>query len=148
MRATDLQELLHQQIPMAHALQVKVANLTSDMVELTAPLAPNGNHMGTAFGGSLGAIAILSCYAWLFNRLDDGGKECHVLIKSSHMDYIKPVTGDLHARCVFKNEAEIERVLQQFSRKGTARLYLEAEVIDAQKQVLCHFRGEFVARRK
>lgn len=148
MRATELQELLQQQIPMAHALQVKVAHLTPEVVELTAPLAPNGNHMGTAFGGSLGAIAILACYAWLFNHLDDGGKECHVLIKSSHMDYLKPVMGDLRARCVFKDEAEIERVLQQFTRKGTARLHLEAQVIDAQNQVLCHFRGEFVARKK
>jgi thioesterase domain-containing protein len=142
----ELQEFLHQQIPMARALEVGVTGLSADSVELLAPLNPNCNHMGTAFGGSLGAMMILACYAWLFNRLGEEGKHCHVLIQSAHTDYLKPVTGDIRARCL--RSEEIERVMEQFERKGVARVVLHSEVVDPAGVVLCKFSGEFVARRK
>ncbi len=33
-------------------------------VVLRAPLAPNANHKGTAFGGSLYSLAVLTGWAW------------------------------------------------------------------------------------
>ncbi len=132
---------------MARAIGVEVVKLSADEVELLAPLEPNHNHMGTAFGGSLGAMLILACYGWFFNRLGEAGKSCHVVIKSGQTDYLKPVTGALRSRCRFVATEEVALALRQFERKGSARLELESCVVGEGDEVLCRFRGEFVARR-
>jgi thioesterase domain-containing protein len=131
---------------MAKALGVEIVVLDPDEVRLTAPLSLNHNHLGTAFGGSLGAMMILACYAWLFNRMGVEGKNCHVLVQSAHTEYLKPVTGDLLARCAPVNSIEIEQALRQFERKGTGRVTLHSEMLSPTGEILCRFYGEFVAK--
>ena len=41
---------------------VKVESLDEDYLTLFAALAPNINHIGTAFGGSLHGLATLACW--------------------------------------------------------------------------------------
>ena len=52
--------LWHGHIPLAAAMQVSIARIDANALELTAPLDPNANHMGTAFGGALQALATLA----------------------------------------------------------------------------------------
>ncbi len=144
----ELRDFLYQEIPMARALEVQVVGLTAQAVELRAPLAPSRNHLETAFGGSLGAVMILACYSWLFHRLACDGKVAHVLIQSAHTDYLRPVAGEIRARCLAPDENQVQRMLEHFQRKGMARLTLTAQVIDAHETVLCQFTGDFVARNR
>lgn len=70
MTPTELTSFLHEQIPLARALSIEIIKADDHEALVMGPLAPNRNHMGTAFGGSLSAVLILSCYTWLFHRLD------------------------------------------------------------------------------
>jgi putative thioesterase YiiD len=63
--ARQIQELLHSKIPITRAMGVKVEDYDGRRLILSAPLDANVNHLGTAFGGSLNALAVLSGYGLL-----------------------------------------------------------------------------------
>jgi len=60
LKSEDLQERIDQEIPLAKHIGIVVESADDTTVVLRAPLAPNGNHKGTAFGGSLYSVAVLS----------------------------------------------------------------------------------------
>ena len=63
--ARRIQEVLHSKIPITRAMGVRVAEYDGRRLVLSAPLDANVNHLGTAFGGSLNALAVLSGYGLL-----------------------------------------------------------------------------------
>jgi thioesterase domain-containing protein len=140
----DLEAYLHEKIPLTRAMGVEVAECDDTHLVLTAPLAPNRNHLQTAFGGSLQTLAILSGYGLLWRLLDN--PEAHLVIRESSIRYERPVKGDLRAVCAAPSLAEFTRFQSEFARKRKARITLEA-VIDEDGEVAVRFRGVFVALR-
>ena len=72
---------------------VHVERFDESALILTAPLAPNHNHLGTAFGGSLATLATLAGYTLLWLELGD--RESHIVIQESQIRYLAPVRGEL-----------------------------------------------------
>jgi len=142
--AADLERFLHEQIPLTVAMGVQVAECDDMHLVLTAPLAPNRNHLQTAFGGSLHALATLSGYSLLWWLLRE--PRAHIVIRESTIHYEKPVRGELRAVCVAPPTAEVERFRENFARKGKARLTLES-TIEENSAVAVRFRGVFVVVR-
>lgn len=142
LRETEL--YLHTQIPLSLAMGVRVESLTGGELTLTAPLGPNHNHLGTAFGGSLVTLATLAGYAWLWLGLGD--RNSHIVVRESTARYRHPVTGDLRAVCRGPGEAEMEEFRAVLSRSGKARLTLQVMVEEAGR-VCVEFEGQFVALR-
>jgi len=61
-RLRTLELLLHAEIPLSQAMQVRVLRFDRNGLVLGAALAPNLNHKKTAFGGSLNSLATLACW--------------------------------------------------------------------------------------
>jgi thioesterase domain-containing protein len=144
MTAAEIEAYLHEKIPLARAMEVQVAECNDTRLMLTAPLAPNRNHLQTAFGGSLQALAILSGYSLLWRLLDN--PEAHIVIRESTIRYERPVKGELRAVCSAPSFLELTRFQSDFARKGKARIILEA-VIEQGGEAAVLFRGVFVALR-
>jgi len=89
---------LHLHFPLSQAMGVRVESHDERGLMLTAPLELNHNHLGTAFGGSLGALALFAGYGLLW--LEIGDENCHIVIRSSAIRYEKPVHGPLRALCL------------------------------------------------
>jgi thioesterase domain-containing protein len=142
LRATT--EYLHAQIPLTRAMEVRVVQHDAAQLVLTAPLAPNHNHLGTAFGGSLSALATLAGYALLWLELRDN--TAHVVIRRSSLQFHRPVRGELRAHCRAPDPAILTVFRETFTRKGKARLELRVEIIE-DGQVAVEFTGTFVALR-
>ena len=139
-----MEELFYGKIPITRALGVRVEEYDGRRLVLTAPLRENVNHLGTAFGGSLNALAVLSGYGLLWLELRDA--ECHIVIRESSIHYDRPVRGDIRAVCVRPDEEAMEAFKRQFRQKGKARIVLEATVED-EGVTAVRFRGTFVAMR-
>jgi thioesterase domain-containing protein len=140
----ETERFLHEKIPLSLAMAVRVESLTADVLVLTAPLGPNHNHLGTAFGGSLGALALLAGYAMLWLEIQD--RDCHIVVRSSTLDYRRPVRGQLRAVCRKPGEEELAHLKETFRRKGKARIHLRVDVVD--NEVTCvAFEGVFVILR-
>src|SRR5438067_12786961 len=102
--ARQIQDLLHSKIPITRAMGVRVENYDGARLVLSAPLAANVNHLGTAFGGSLNALAVLSGYGLLWLELQEA--DCHIVIRESTIYYDHTVRGEIRATCV-RPEAEL-----------------------------------------
>ena len=142
--AQQIQELLHGKIPITRAMGVEVEDYDGERLILSAPLEANVNHLGTAFGGSLSALAVLSGYGLLWLELKD--TECHIVIRKSTISYERPVRGEIRAICVRPHSDVLEEFKRSFHQKGKARIALSATIED-QGETAVRFEGIFVAMR-
>jgi thioesterase domain-containing protein len=140
----QIQELFYSKIPITRALGVKVEHYDGENLVLSAPLEANINHLGTAFGGSLNALLVLSGYGLLWLELQD--TECHIVIRESSISYERPVTGELRATCIRPEAELLSQFKKNFHDKGSARITLSATIED-QARMAVRFQGTFVAMR-
>ena len=144
MSTNELQAYLHAHIPMSHAMQVSVLDITADSVLLAAPLAPNINHRDTVFGGSASAVAILSAWALLHTRLRSAGVASRLVIQRNTMDYELPILGDFTARSSLAEPDAWPQFMRMLSRRGKGRMEVRA-VLECAGQLVGRLSGEFVA---
>ncbi len=140
----EITRYLHEKIPLTRTMGVKVETYNSEKLILSAPLEANHNHLGTAFGGSLAAIATLAGYSLIWLELGD--RDSHVVIKSSSIQYRYPVRGDLHAVCKRLDQNELDAFRTKFARTGKAGIDLSV-TIEENDRVCVDFQGLFVAIR-
>ena len=140
----QIEELFYSKIPITRALGVRVEGYDGRRLVLTAPLTENVNHLGTAFGGRLYALAVLSGYGLLWLELRE--TESHIVIRDSTISYERPVRGDIRAVCARPDEGELEAFRRNFEQKGRARISLSATIAD-EGVTAVRFRGTFVATR-
>lgn len=134
-------------IPLAAAMGVSIARLDGHALEIAAPLDPNANHMGTAFGGALQALATLA--GWGVAMMVAGPRfDGHVVIGRSHMSFLSPVPGALHARCLFPSAPKQAAVQSALAARGRARIDLVVTIgtiADGRLPEQARLEGRFVA---
>ncbi|MFH2134843.1 MAG: thioesterase domain-containing protein [Pseudomonadota bacterium] len=140
----QLQQTLHTDIPLTREMGLRVAAYDGQTLQLTAPLAPNVNDKGTAFGGSLYNIAVLCGWSLLRLKLNEAGlNKKNIVIHEAHTRYLLPVTGELHATCTLTGDVLTE-FMQPLQKKGRARITLTV-AIHQQDKTAVEFTGQYVA---
>jgi thioesterase domain-containing protein len=129
-------------------LGLSVASLSPLSLTLAAQLYPNLNHKGMAFGGSLHAIATLSCWAFLSSYVGTLDEGVSILISRSEVDYLLPVTSDFSVTCARADEKAWEIFLRTYTQRGKARIELGADIVRASGESALKYRGSFVAKNK
>lgn len=142
---SETEDYLYEKIPITRAMGARIESYDGHQLVMTAPLEVNHNHLGTAFGGSLAAVATLAGYATLWLKLGD--RESHIVIRKSSTDYLRPVKGDLRAICRCPSDAAFTRFRNTFAKAGKARLWLDVTVEDEAGEVCMTYRGLYVALR-
>jgi thioesterase domain-containing protein len=143
-RLSDTERFLHEKIPLSLAMGVQLEGDSQGRVILTAPLQANHNHLGTAFGGSLAAVATLAGYALLWLELDD--RDSHIVIRQSTISYRQPVVNEILATCLRPSDKEIKEFKKRFQRKGKASISLTVLIGDLSSPCV-EFQGDYVALR-
>jgi thioesterase domain-containing protein len=138
----EIETFFHERIPLTRAMGVCVENWDALELVLSAPLSQNFNHLGTAFGGSINALAILCGYGVLWLEL--GRTEAHVVIRESRMSFLRPVRHDLRAVCKRPEAEAIAALKTDLVRRGKARLSLSVELKE-DATTAAVFEGSFVA---
>jgi len=110
---------------------------------IEAPVALNSNHLRTAFGGSINAVATLAAYGFLWLELSDAN--AHVVVSESSIRFLRPVRETIHAVCLRPAADELAAFHAQFAAKGKARIELLVNVVEA-GLTAAEFEGTFVAR--
>jgi thioesterase domain-containing protein len=138
----EIELFLHEQIPLTQAMGLRVESYDGNQLTLTAPLQLNHNHLGTAFGGSLAAVATLAGYGFLWLELGD--RTAHVVIRESAISYRRAVRKKIRAICRRPEKAAVGAFKAEFTQKGKARIQL-AVTIEEDGIVVVEFSGTFVA---
>lgn len=138
-----LEQQLHADIALARPMQVRVLAADEKGLVLGAPLEPNGNDKGTAFGGSLYSLAVLAGWALLSQWMRSRGIDCEVVIQESEVEYLHPVTADFQAKVRAPDDAALQRCLRTLARHGRARIEVEVIVESARVEAV-RMRGRYV----
>lgn len=144
MHTSELEQYLHQHIPLSKAMAVSVLNADPHSVLLSAPLQPNINHRDTVFGGSASALAILAAWALVHLRLRAENIEARLVIQRNSMHYERPIAGAFMARASEQDIEDWPRFLRLLSRKGMGRVTVHS-ALEYEDRIAGRFSGEFVA---
>ncbi|HSW15401.1 MAG TPA: YiiD C-terminal domain-containing protein [Solimonas sp.] len=128
-------DYLYRSIPLTAALALRVQLLEADRVQVLAPLSANANHHGTAFGGSLATLAILSGWVLVQRALDEAGIEVRLMVQRSECDFLEPGDADLLAESRLP-EAEWPRFLQMLQKRGRARITIQTHIRIGAREVV------------
>jgi thioesterase domain-containing protein len=146
MSPDELQAYVHAKIPLAAFMQVSVASLAPDTLELAAPLEPNLNVHGTLFGGSGAALGLLAAWALAFLRVRDDELVADLVVRSHHMSYLKPITGSVVAAARFKEADTWQNFAASVRHTGRGRLAVEV-ALESDGHVCARLTAEFAVRR-
>jgi thioesterase domain-containing protein len=138
-----LQETLAEEIPITRHIGVRVQSYDGERLILQAPLEQNINHKGTAFAGSLNALATLAGWGQLWLILKEQNIRAKIVIQDSSSNYLFPVTGDFTAICYKPDAYEIVRMQQTLRKRGKARIELFTEIYD-NHVIAVSFKGRYV----
>jgi thioesterase domain-containing protein len=131
-------------MPITTALGIGIAELDDRHLSLMMPLAPNRNHKGTVFAGSLSALATLTGWSVIWLKLREAGVEAHVVIQDAQIRYLAPTRTDVISTTAFPDTATWQRALSGLQRRGKSRLALNAELRDDTGAVVATFSGRYV----
>lgn len=123
MDAAALNRYLHEQIPLAAAMQLQVTHADGQRIRVVAPLAANRNPHGTVFGGSLATLAIVSGWTLLYDALQRADLQAALVIQHFDADYRAPATAAFSAEAVLPEQWP--EFLQTLQTRGRARLDLQ-----------------------
>lgn len=146
MEMKSLEEYLHKHIPLSKAMQASVIEADLNKVILSAPLLPNINHIGTAFGGSESALAILAAWSLLHVRLDSMEVPCKIIIQRHSINYKHPVPNDFIASSRLTEINSWDRFMRALKKHGKARISISS-TIECGHQQAASFEGDFVVIR-
>jgi thioesterase domain-containing protein len=141
-----LQELLHREIPVSAEMGITIVRASHGLVRLEAPLTPNINYNGTAFGGSIYTVAALSSWLLVSATLTAEGHEAEsVVIQDGAIEYVQPANDRFEAESAWPDDESRSRFLRALERRRVARSQLAA-LVTCKGAVCAGFQGRFVAR--
>ncbi len=144
MERQELEQFLHEHIPLSKAIGIEVQESNAERVVLSAPLIPNSNHQSTVFGGSASAVAILAAWALLYVRLRQAGLQSRLVIQKNTMLYERPIADKFIASSCVGDPSAWKKFQEIFKRKRRARISVKV-TIQCNGQKVGEMNGDFVA---
>jgi thioesterase domain-containing protein len=143
--ATEFEQALLADIPLARAMQLRVHAHDGDDLALAAPLAPNINDKGCAFGGSLVSLLTLAGWGLIVLKLAALDRDCDVFVQDSSVRYLAPVWTDFIAHARLAEGESWNTFADTLTARGRARLRVTCRVALADGSDACTLVARFVA---
>ncbi|MDX9900161.1 MAG: YiiD C-terminal domain-containing protein [Aliarcobacter sp.] len=127
----ELQNKLYNDIPLTKIMEIKIQNYTNQELITTASLGININDKGTAFGGSLSTITIISGWSlsWLISK-ELGFDSNNIVIIKNETSFRRPVTKDIVCHTKKPSLEEIQILKEKLLTKKSASLKIKSKIIE------------------
>jgi len=115
-------------IPLLNAMHLSFVSFDDLTLTMEAPLAPNINNKGTAFGGSIASICLFG--GWAVSTLAFMDNDIHnteVVVYKNEMTFERPARGRLIVNAFIKLE-DFAACLSRLKARDTARIRLDIHV--------------------
>ena len=111
-------------------MDIKIKEYNEKELITTAPLSININDKGTAFGGSLSTITIISSWSlcWLIAK-ELGFDSKNIVVIRNENSYKKPVTKDIFCYTKKPSKEEIQRLKEKLETKKSASIKINSYII-------------------
>jgi len=115
-------------IPLLTAMQLSFIDYDKLTLTMEAPLAPNINNKGTAFGGSIASICLFGGWAVAtLAFIDNDIHNTEIVVYKNEMTFERPARGHLTIRARIESE-ELEPCLARLQANDRKRIRLNIHV--------------------
>ncbi len=135
-------------IPLARAMQLRIGAWDGDSLRMNAPLLPNVNDKGCAFGGSLVSVMTLACWALIRLAAEHADEDCDIYVQDSSVRYLAPVWSDFSADTRLAPDQSWQDFFTTLNARGKARLSALCEIRLADGVIASTLQARFVALRR
>lgn len=135
---TDLEKFIRENVPLTEFMNLTVEELNELSVKVSIPFKPNGNHYGTAFGGSISTLGIVTGWALLHSKVTANNIGCRLAIGQSSTKFIQPAVSDIYAECYLANDEYFKNFAGEISSSGKAHIKLTCEIKSEGKIIAKH----------
>lgn len=141
-----LQEKLHNEIPLTKVMDIQVDKYNDKELITKAPLEININDKGTAFGGSLSTMTIISSWSmcWLISK-ELGYDSKNIVVIKNENSYKKPVTKEIFCYTQKPNKEEIQTLKSKLEAKGSASIKISSKIVE-DDDICVDFSGTYVIK--
>ncbi len=136
--------LLEGTIPIIKAMGIRILEMRDRHVKVVLPLAPNINHIGTMYAGSLFTVGEYLGGPMFVASFDH--TKYYPIVKTMSIQYRRPATTDVTVEASLSAEA-VEAVQKEADEKGKADWKMDLEIKDESGQVCCLIQGVWQMRR-
>ena len=142
----QLQKKLHNEIPLTKVMDIRIDTYNKNELITKAPLAININDKGTAFGGSLNTMTIISAWSmcWLISQ-ELGFDSKNIVIIENKSSFKAPVTKNIICNTQRPSDDEIKIVKEKLEKKGSASIKIFSKILEENK-VCLDFEGYYVIK--
>ena len=141
-----LQNKLHKQIPLTKMMDIEIDSYNKTNLITTAPLNININDKGTAFGGSLSTMTIISSWSmcWLISQ-ELGFDSKNIVVIKNENSYKRPVTKNIFCYTQKPSDEEIEILKNKLLNKRSASIKIYSKIIEDNEECVT-FEGIYVIK--
>ena len=142
----ELQKKLHNEIPLTKLMNINIKEYNEKELITTAPLNININDKGTAFGGSLSTMTIISSWSlcWLIAK-EFGFNSKNIVVIKNENSYKKPVTKDIVCYTQKPSQQEIATLKEKLQTKKSASIKINSIIIE-NNETCVEFQGYYVIK--
>lgn len=141
-----LENKLHNEIPLTKLMNIKIEDYTEKELITSAPLSININDKGTAFGGSLSTMTIISSWSmcWLISK-ELGFDSNNIVVIKNETSYKKPVTKDIYCYTIKPSNEEIIKLKEKLINKKSASIKIKSKIIE-NNEICVEYIGYYVIK--
>ena len=115
-------------IPLLNAMHLALVDYDDLVLTMEAPLAPNINNKGTAFGGSIASICLFGGWAVAtLAFMDHGINNTEIVVYKNEMTFERPARGHLVVKVTI-DRGEFETCLEKLQANTDERIRFDVGV--------------------
>ena len=145
-RAAELEKRILASIPLARAMQLRIAHFDGERIALVAPLEANINDKGTGFAGSLSALVTIAGWSLATLRGEECGERCEAAVYRSEIDFLRPVREELRAEAWVAVPGAVAGLHERLAAGRRAKLPVAARLGPAEDPAV-NFAGNYAVWR-
>jgi thioesterase domain-containing protein len=146
--ARKLVTFMRDEIPLAQNMDLSLHGCDEQQLSIAAPLGPNVNDKGCAFGGSLVSTMTLTGWGLVELELRMRGLDCDVFVGESTVRYLEPVWTDFISEARLGDGADWTTFFETLAARGRARIEVACQVPGTAEKPAATLSARFVAKRR
>jgi thioesterase domain-containing protein len=146
--ARKLVGFIRDEIPLALNMDLQFQDCDEQHLSIAAPLVPNVNDKGCAFGGSLVSVMTITGWGLVELELRMRGLDCDVFVGESTVRYLEPVWSDFQSEARLAAGANWATFFDTLAARGRARIEVSCHVPGTGDRPAATLEARFVAKRR
>lgn len=146
--ARAMQDFFLLNVPLTRAAELSFVSYDGKTLVCEAPLAPNINDKGTAFGGSTFVLCVAAAWGMSKIKSQELGLEGELVVAKSEIEYLRPLSETLRAEVVSPNDEAMRDFKQCFETRGRASFVLESVINNHEGKPAVRFKGKYALLKK